>query len=349
MKLYFGNAALQNVINIKEYNLVIDFKEVVPVRIVSEVRGRQAKALHPVHQRSSSSSISTHNANMKSCLPIGMATSHPEAPIGRRKLKLKKQRSALHQVSEFDGRRIVDNRDCGLSFRKVSSGVGRNEAIVMRICDLWAQEAEWSVRKSSIAWFTLDAEPQTSPSLMVRCKKRMWAAKWNEVVFTDESRICLQHHDGRIGVWRHRGERMLNICVLHRHTGPAPSIMVWGGIGYPTRTLLVLMTGSLNSQRYICKIELLSLPAGSPNLSPTEHMRSMVAEGLTQITPPDATSDQLWQRVEAAWSAVPQEHIQSLFELIPRRVAAVISNTPSTLATDSGRNHTSQKSINLII
>ncbi|UYV67044.1 TRA2B [Cordylochernes scorpioides] len=39
-----------------------------------------------------------------------------------------------------------------------------------------------------------------------------------------------------------------------------------------------------------------------------------------------ATPDQLWQRVEAAWSAIPQEHIQSLFESMPRRVAAVISN-----------------------
>ncbi|GFU08758.1 uncharacterized protein TNCV_991121 [Trichonephila clavipes] len=41
---------------------------------------------------------------------------------------------------------------------------------------------------------------------------------------------------------------------------------------------------------------------------------------------PAATPAHLWQHVEAAWSAVPQEHIQSLFESMPRRVAAVISN-----------------------
>ncbi|GFV46724.1 transposable element Tcb1 transposase [Trichonephila clavipes] len=29
-------------------------------------------------------------------------------------------------------------------------------------------------------------------------ERRMWAAGWNEVVFTDEPRIYLQHHDGRI-------------------------------------------------------------------------------------------------------------------------------------------------------
>ncbi|GFW10749.1 transposable element Tcb1 transposase [Trichonephila clavipes] len=44
------------------------------------------------------------------------------------------------------------------------------------------------------------------------------------------------------------------------------------------------------------------------------------------ITPPDATPDQLWQRMEVVWSVVPEEHIQSLFESMPRRMALVISN-----------------------
>ncbi|GFU20512.1 transposable element Tcb1 transposase [Trichonephila clavipes] len=42
------------------------------------------------------------------------------------------------------------------------------------------------------------------------CNERwMWAAEWNEVVFTNESRICLQHYVVGIRVWRHCGERML--------------------------------------------------------------------------------------------------------------------------------------------
>ncbi|GFU66708.1 transposable element Tc1 transposase [Trichonephila clavipes] len=193
----------------------------------------------------------------------------------------------------------------------------------------------------------------------------MWVAEWNEIVFTDESRICLQHQDGQIRVWRHRGERMLNSCEMHCHTGPALGIMVWGGIGYHSRTPLVRIASTLNSQRYISEvlepvvlpylqglttaifhqdnvrphveriiqrffvnhqIELLPCPARSPDLSPIENTWSMVAQRLTQITPSAATPDQLCQRVEAAWSAVPQEHIQSLFESMPRRVAAVISN-----------------------
>ncbi|GFW34579.1 transposable element Tcb1 transposase [Trichonephila clavipes] len=60
------------------------------------------------------------------------------------------------------------------------------------------------------------------------------------------------------------------------------------------------------------QIELLPWPARSPDLSPIENMWSKVVQRLTQITPQAAPPDQLWQRVEAAWSAVPQEHNQSL-------------------------------------
>ncbi|GFW34414.1 transposable element Tcb1 transposase [Trichonephila clavipes] len=48
------------------------------------------------------------------------------------------------------------------------------------------------------------------------------------------------------------------------------------------------------------QIELLSWPARSPDLLPIENLWSMVAQRLTQITPPVATPDQLWQLGEAA-------------------------------------------------
>ncbi|GFT30381.1 uncharacterized protein TNCV_2376771 [Trichonephila clavipes] len=47
---------------------------------------------------------------------------------------------------------------------------------------------------------------------------------------------------------------MLNSCVMHRHTGPVPGIMVWGGIGYHSRTPLIRIAGALNSNRYISKV-----------------------------------------------------------------------------------------------
>ncbi|GFW64109.1 transposable element Tcb1 transposase [Trichonephila clavipes] len=155
-------------------------------------------------------------------------------------------------------------------------------------------------------------------------KRRMWAAEWNEVVFTDESRICLQHHDGRIRVWRHRGERMLNSCtttlVLHQ--------VLWAWLQPYFNRIVRDHTWHALLQRFFVNHQIEWFPwlTRSPDLSPVENMWFMVAQRLTQITPPAATPDQLWQRVEAAWSAVPQEHIQNLFESMPRRVAAVISN-----------------------
>ncbi|GFW44685.1 transposable element Tcb1 transposase [Trichonephila clavipes] len=154
----------------------------------------------------------------------------------------------------------------------------------------------------------------------------MWAKERNEVVFTDESRFCLQHPDGRIRVWRHRGERMLNSCDMQRNTGPAPGIM-----GLATTIFLqdktqphvarIVQSFFVNHQ-----IDLLPWPARSPDLSPLDNMWSMVAQRLTQITPLAAIPDQLWPRVEVAWSAIPQERIQILFESMPSPVAAVISN-----------------------
>ncbi|GFV50693.1 transposable element Tcb1 transposase [Trichonephila clavipes] len=93
-------------------------------------------------------------------------------------------------------------------------------------------------------------------------ERRMWVAEWNEVVFIDESRICLQHHNGRIRVWRHRGERMLNSCVMHRHTGSAPGIIAMG------RYWISLSHSSSTHYRYFKQpaLHLRGLGASCPSL-----------------------------------------------------------------------------------
>ncbi|GFV65876.1 transposable element Tcb1 transposase [Trichonephila clavipes] len=129
----------------------------------------------------------------------------------------------------------------------------------------------------------------------------MWAAEWNEVVFTDESGICLQNHYVRIRVWRYRAERRLNSCVMHHHTGPAPDIMglataIFQQDNARPHVARIVQRFLVNHQ-----IELLPWPTHSPDLLPIENMWSMVAQRLTQITPPAAPLDQLWQRVGAAF------------------------------------------------
>ncbi|GFU40400.1 transposable element Tcb2 transposase [Trichonephila clavipes] len=289
----------------------------------------------------------------------------------------RKQRSAFDQVYEFDRGRIEAYRDCELSFREIGSRVGGNQTTVMRICDRWMQEVSARTIRRRLQQSGLSTRrpllnlPLTQNHRLLRrqwCdKRRMWAAEWNEVVFTDESRIYLQHHNGWIRVWRHRGERMLNSCVMHLLTGPVPGIMVWGGIGYHSRTPLVHIAGTLNSQRYFSdvldpvvlpylqglataifqqdnarphvarifqrfvvnhQIEFLPWLAGS--LSRSFAHRKHVVHGCSTIdpdyTPSCHTRSTLATCGSCIWSAVPQEHIQSLIESMPRRGSAVISN-----------------------
>ncbi|GFW93026.1 transposable element Tcb1 transposase [Trichonephila clavipes] len=219
----------------------------------------------------------------------------------------RKQRSAFHQVSEFDRGSIVAYRDFGLSFREIGSRDGRNQTTVMRICDHWMQEGTTDRRgrsdppqcTTSLSARTIRRRlqqsglsarrpllglPLTQNHMCLRrqwCdERRMWVAEWNEVVFTDESRICLQHHDGRIRVWRHRGERMLNSYVMQHHTGPSQATAIFQQDNARPHVTRFVQRFFVNHQ-----IELLPWPARSPDLSPIENMWFMVAQRLTQITP----------------------------------------------------------------
>ncbi|KAJ8893930.1 hypothetical protein PR048_006531 [Dryococelus australis] len=43
--------------------------------------------------------------------------------------------------------------------------------------------------------------------------------------FSDESRFCLQHHDGRICIWWYHGTHLVVSCIMHSHNGPAPGVL----------------------------------------------------------------------------------------------------------------------------
>ncbi|GFV24961.1 transposable element Tc1 transposase [Trichonephila clavipes] len=64
-------------------------------------------------------------------------------------------------------------------------------------------------------------------------------ADWQQVVFSDKSRFNLWHHDGRIRVRLYAGERRIPECIIERHSGRTPGVMVWGAIAYHGRSQLL--------------------------------------------------------------------------------------------------------------
>ena len=78
--------------------------------------------------------------------------------------------------------------------------------------------------------------------------------QWARVLFFDESRLNLSHHDGRIRVFRRRGERFADNCLTERDRFGGGSVMVWGDIMGRRKTNLIVVQGNLNAQSYINQI-----------------------------------------------------------------------------------------------
>ena len=70
-------------------------------------------------------------------------------------------------------------------------------------------------------------------------ERRHWRTEWRNIVFLDESCFNMSYTDCRIRVRRYAGERNLRACILQRHRGPTPSVIVWGAIGYNMRSRLL--------------------------------------------------------------------------------------------------------------
>ena len=91
----------------------------------------------------------------------------------------------------------------------------------------------------------------------LQCAQRLF--RWRRqqrarVLFSDESRFNLSHHDGRIPVFRRRGERFADNCRIERDRFGGGSVMVWGGIMGKRKTNLIVVQGNLNAQGYINQI-----------------------------------------------------------------------------------------------
>ena len=71
------------------------------------------------------------------------------------------------------------------------------------------------------------------------------------VLFTDESKFCVDFNDGRRRVWRQKNERFSDCCVAEHDRFGGGSVMVWGGISIEGSTeLWIIRNGALTGIRY---------------------------------------------------------------------------------------------------
>ena len=75
------------------------------------------------------------------------------------------------------------------------------------------------------------------------------------VLFTDESRFCVDFTDRRAGVWRMPNERFAPVCVAEHDRFGGGSVMVWAGKSAQGKTdLRVIDNGILTALRYVNEI-----------------------------------------------------------------------------------------------
>ncbi|GFX16081.1 transposable element Tc1 transposase [Trichonephila clavipes] len=72
-----------------------------------------------------------------------------------------------------------------------------------------------------------------------------------EAVLSDESRfqLCPDDHPRRVS--RRPGQRADPAFIIARHADPQPGIMVWNVISFESRIPLVVIRGTLTTQRYV--------------------------------------------------------------------------------------------------
>ena len=197
-----------------------------------------------------------------------------------------------------------------------------------------------------------------------RRQLRWTIRRWGRVLFTDVSRFLLRRVNGRARVFRRRGERFHENCVVRHDRYGGVSLMVWAGITAHGRTDLVFVNGTLNAQKcrqdilarhvvpfirangdtfqqdnarphvardnmeYLRRnnIDVLPWPALSPDLSQIEHLWDQPDRRVRKRQQQPQTLDQLRAALTEEWQRIPRVSINRLIASVRRRCVAVFNS-----------------------
>ena len=183
-------------------------------------------------------------------------------------------------------------------------------------------------------------------------------------MFSDESRFCLRKIDGRMRVWRRRGERFDDRCIERVTPFGGGGVMVWGGISIAGKTELVVIDGNITAQRYRDEIlqptavpylrnmgddailqddnarphrarlvrnfleregiTRMDWPACSPDLNPIEHLWDQLGRAVRKRVTNATILAGLRQILINECNAIPQQRIATLINSMRMRCQAVV-------------------------
>lgn len=192
---------------------------------------------------------------------------------------------------------------------------------------------------------------------------RFTRADWANVLFVDETRIKLRNADGRVRVYRRRGERNQPNCVVEVDNFGGGSVMVWAGVSMHTKTEIVPIQGNLNAHRYqndvlqpfllphirvnrgmllaqdnapchtarttqnmltANNVRLLAWPSKSPDLNPIEHVWDLLKRRIREL-PQQRNVGALEREIQRVWNNIPQRTLQNYIISMRSRCRAVIA------------------------
>jgi transposase len=178
---------------------------------------------------------------------------------------------------------------------------------------------------------------------------------WKNIIFSDESRFGF-NSDGRVWVWRRSNERFHHECTVARNR-TSQTVMFWGCITYDGVGLLIKCSNKMNANEYLkvldmaainvtssCSlvymqdnapihrarivtdwlesndVDVLQWPPYSPDINPIENVWSHIKDAMNRMCPKPSTLAELETAVQAIWSSVSLDYLQSLYHSMPKRM-----------------------------
>ena len=121
-----------------------------------------------------------------------------------------------------------------------------SERTLRRVLNNYGLNARRPVR---VPWMTTFHRKARLEWAMLRCH---WREKqWRNIVWSDEARFQLRTVDGRIRVWRSKGQRYTSGMSVSTLQGGGGSVTVWGAVWSDGKSELVILDGTMTGLKYL--------------------------------------------------------------------------------------------------